>query len=180
MLLPYVVCSILFLLFSFFVFRIVVKNDYHKKHKLSISSYLLEIVVFALHANMMYLFVPASWPDSTIIQLVLFYFILVAGIIILLIAWFGLGTATSFGLDKGGLKTTGIYKYTRNPQLVGYGLVLISIVVLYPSWYSVGWFIQYVLISYFMIQSEEEFLSLRYGKNFEDYCKKVPRILKIN
>jgi protein-S-isoprenylcysteine O-methyltransferase Ste14 len=96
-----------------------------------------------------------------------------------MVAWFGLGTASSFGLDKRGLKTTGIYQYTRNPQLLGYGLILISFIILYPSWYSLGWFVQYLIISYFMIMSEEEFLRLRYGKNFEDYCNKVPRIIRV-
>ena len=185
MLFNYLICSILFIMFSFFVFRIVVRHDYHKKHKLSVVSYLLELIVFALHANMMYLFIPAQWPDlpqlsSEIFQLVIFCFILIVGIIFLFIAWFGLGTSTSFGLNKSGLKTTGIYNYTRNPQLIGYGLVLISFIILYPSWYSLGWFFQYLIISYFMILSEEEFLSLRYGKNFKDYCNKVPRIIRLS
>jgi protein-S-isoprenylcysteine O-methyltransferase Ste14 len=160
----------------------VVRNDYLRKHKLSVVSYLLELIVFALHANMMYLFIPVKWPNlpqllSNTILLVIFSFFLLVGFIILIVAWFGLGTASSFGLDKRGLKTTGIYQYTRNPQLLGYGLILISLIILYPTWYSFSWFVQYVIISYFMIMSEEEFLRLRYGKNFENYCNKVPRII---
>ena len=185
MLLNYLICSILFIFFSFFVFRIVVRNDYHKKQKLSAVSYLLELVVFAIHANMMYFFIPAKWPNlpqltSDSILLVVFSVFLFVGFIILIIAWFGLGTASSFGLDKEGLKTTGIYQYTRNPQLLGYGLILLSFIILYPSWYSLSWFVQYVIISYFMILSEEEFLRLRYGKKFEDYCNTVPRIIRIS
>jgi protein-S-isoprenylcysteine O-methyltransferase Ste14 len=169
---------------SFIVFRIIVRRDYRKKFKLTFTSYFLEVLVFALHANMMYLFIPVQWPDwppipPNIFQIVGFYSILIIGIVILLIAWFGLGTATSFGLDKSGLKTSGLYKYSRNPQLIGYGMVLLSFIVIYPSWYSLTWFIQYLIISFFMVKSEEEFLSQRYSKNFEDYCNKVPRIVRI-
>ena len=130
----------------------------------------------------MYLFIPAKWPDlpeltSGSISKGIFCIIFFAGSIILMLAWFQLGTPSSFGLDKKGLKTTGIYGYSRNPQLVGYGLLLIGFIVLYPSLYSFGWFLQYTIISRFMIKSEEEFLGLRYGKDFEDYCQKVPRLI---
>ena len=184
MLLKYLVCSVIFLLFGFFVFRMIVRRDYLKKSKLSALSYSLEVIIFALHANFIYLFIPVKWPnlpslpDSLalkIISLLLFCF----GLVILIIAWFGLGSGTSFGLDKKGLNTDGIYKYSRNPQLIGYGAVLFSFVVIFLSWYSVGWLFQYLVISYFMVQTEEEFLNLRYGEKYKKYCGAVPRIIKL-
>ena len=51
----------------------------------------------------------------------------------------------------------------------------VGFALLFISWYSLGWFIQYLVISYLMIRSEEEFLNLRYGEEYEKYCKKVPR-----
>ncbi len=184
MLIKFLVSSAIFLLFSFLVFRIVVRNDYLKKSKLSPLSYILEFVVFAVHANLMYLFIPVKWPDlpslpENLTLKILFLVILCIGLVILLIAWFGLGSKRSFGQDKNKLNTSGIYKYSRNPQLVGYGIILISFALLYISWYSLGWFIQYLIISYLMIRSEEEFLNLRYGKEYEKYFSDVPRVIKL-
>ena len=99
--------------------------------------------------------------------------------IIIIIAWFDLGSGPSFGLDKNKLKTGGIYQYSRNPQLVGYGIFLIVFVLLFSSWYSLGWFIIYLINSYFMIRSEEEFLELKYDEEYEKYCNAVPRIIKL-
>ena len=183
MLIKYLVSSAIFLLFSFLVFRIVVRNDYLKKSKLSPLSYILEFVVFAVHANLMYLFIPVKWPDlpslpEDLTLKILFLVILCLGLVILLIAWFGLGSKRSFGQDKNKLNTSGIYKYSRNPQLVGYGIILISFALLYISWYTLGWFVQYLIISYLMIRSEEEFLNLKYGKEYEKYFSDVPRVIK--
>ncbi len=182
MLINYFVYSTLFLLFSFFVFRVVVKNDYGKKLKLSPLSYSLEFLVFALHANLMYLFIPASWPDlPSLPENLTLVFISAAlvflGLVILMIAWFRLGSGTSFGQDKDMLETGGLYEYSRNPQLLGYGIMLLGLVPLYLSWYSLAWFIQYLIVSYFMIRSEEEFLGSKYGEEYEIYCSSVPRII---
>ncbi|MGK7929066.1 MAG: isoprenylcysteine carboxylmethyltransferase family protein [Spirulina sp.] len=132
----------------------------------------------------MYLFIPARWPHLPPLPenptLVFFSIgIFCVGLIILIIAWFGLGSETSFGLDNNKLKTNDIYQYSRNPQLVGYGIFLLGFALLFISFYSLGWFVQYLIISYFMIRSEEEFLSLNYGKEYEKYCSAVPRIIKL-
>ena len=184
MLVKYLLVSAFFILFCFFVFRVIVRNDYRKNKKLSPFSYLLEFIVFAVHANLMYFFIPASWPNLSSfpdsVSLNIFSLLVFClGLIVLIIAWFRLGTGTSFGQDKKGLYTGGIYRYSRNPQLVGYGILLLSFLIPYFSWYSVVWFLQYLIISYFMINSEEEFLTQRYGEEYEKYCNEVPRIIKL-
>ena len=175
--------SILLLLFSYFVFRIVVRVEYQTKQKLSPLSYLLETLVFALHANFPYVYLSVRWPGipaapENILLKALFWVIVSIGLIILLIAWFRLGTSTSFGLDKNKLRTNGIYQYSRNPQLLGYGMIIIGFAILYLSWYSSGWILLYVTIAWFMILSEEEFLKRKYKKEYENYFASVPRILK--
>ena len=182
MLIKYIVISAIFILFGFFAFRVIVRNDYLNKLKLSPFSYSLEVIVFAVHVNLIYLFIPAKWPHLPYLpenQTLLFFSIILLGLgmTILLISWFGLGSGISFGLDKNKLKTTGLYRYSRNPQLVGYGTILLGFALVFISWYSLGWFVQYLIISYFMIRSEEEFLSLRYGEEYEKYCRIVPRII---
>lgn len=180
----YLLYAALFLLFGFWVFRIIVRRDYLNKSKLTPLSYTLEILVFATHANLSYLFIPAKWPgfpslpaDTTLITIALLLFAIGAGI--LCFAWFGLGSGTSLGQDKNELNTAGLYQYSRNPQLVGYGLILSCLPILYLSWYSVIWFLEYGIIAYFMIKSEEEFLQLKYGTAYEAYCHAVPRVFKL-
>ena len=181
MVIKYIILTILLLLFSFYVFRVIVRKDYLKNFKLSPISYVLEFIVFASHANFMYLFLPVKWPNMPHLPESLFILsisgiIVIVGLLILIIAWFGLGTSRSFGQDKNKLKTVGIYKYSRNPQLVGYGLVVLSFTIMYLSWFSIGWFILYLIISYFMILSEEEFLKKKYRNEYLGYCKSVSRI----
>jgi len=175
--------SVLLIFFSYFVFRIVVRKDYLKKQKLSPLSYLLETLVFALHANFSYVFLPVGWPGLPVLPenpiiLFLSFFFIIPGLILLLISWFKLGTTESFGQDRNSLRISGIYRYSRNPQLLGYGLFLLGFMILYISWYSIVWFLLYLIISWFMVLSEEEFLLKKYQKAYIDYCKSVPRIFK--
>lgn len=184
MIIKFIICSALLLLFSYFVFRIIVRKDYLNKSRLSPLAYSLEFLVFALHANFIYLFVPLKWPDWPALPVnftlrFVSIFLICFGLLILLIAWFKLGTAPSFGQDKKKLRTGGIYCYSRNPQLVGYGIFLLGFVFWYVSWYSIGWFVLYLIISWLMILSEEEFLKKKYEKEYTKYCKKVPRIFRI-
>jgi len=92
MLIKYLVCSGIFLLFSFLVFRVVVRNEYLKKSKLSPVSYSLEAIVFVVHANLMYLFIPVNWPDllslpENLTLKPFFLVMLILGLVILIIAW---------------------------------------------------------------------------------------------
>jgi len=183
MFITFFIISFLLLLFSYFVFRIVVRKDYLKKQKLSPLSYLLEALVFALHANFSYVFLPVGWPGLPVLPenpiiLFLSFFFIIPGLILLLISWFKLGTTESFGQDKNSLRISGIYKYSRNPQLLGYGLFLMGFTVMYISWYSFVWFLLYMIISWFMILSEEQFLLNKYKNEYVDYCQKVPRLIK--
>lgn len=178
----YLAYSLVLLLISFWVFRIIVRKDYLNKGRLSPLSYILETGVFALHANLPYVFARERWmsyqflPQDPLFRQISLFVILI-GLAILLAAWFGLGTGTSFGQDKNRLKTTGLYRYSRNPQLLGYGIILLVFAFSFRSWYSLGWFVQYVIISGFMISSEEEFLRKQYSEEYEEYCRRSSRII---
>ena len=184
MLLRYLVSASVLILFSFITFRVIVRNDYSKKGRLSFISYSLEFLIFALHANFMYLFLPVKWPnippipENTILRIIAIVFIII-GFLIVAVSMTGLGYGRTMGQDKKSLNTKGLYKYSRNPQLIGYGLILIAFVVLYLSWFSIGWFIIYLVISYFMIKTEEEFLINNYAEEYQQYCNDTPRLMKL-
>ena len=59
----YLVFAFLLLLFAYVVFRVIVRADYLRKGKLSFISIILETLMFALHANFMYVYIPVRWPQ---------------------------------------------------------------------------------------------------------------------
>ena len=184
MLTNFIVFSVAFLLFSYILFRVKVKKDYKNGQKLSLLSSVLSVIVFAVHVNSIYLIMPTKWPYLPQIpenQVVVFVFVIMLGIglIILFISWFKLGTKTSMGVDKNKLQTDGLYKYSRNPQLVGYGFILASFTIIWFSYLSILWFFLYIIASYFMVKSEEEFLTQKYKEEYKDYCRQVSRIVRI-
>lgn len=184
MYITYLILSLAFLLFAYLVFRIIIKRDYEKHLRLSPVSYLLEIFTFALHVNMFYFTVPSPWPylpklSENSLLIVASSLLFGIGLILLLISWFNLGSRPSLGVDRNKLKTTGLYNYSRNPQLIGYGLMLISFGVMFFSWLTINWLLLYLIAAYFMIKSEEEFLKNNYKEEYLSYCRKVPRVLKL-
>jgi protein-S-isoprenylcysteine O-methyltransferase Ste14 len=182
MLLRLILSIIVLLGFAFVVFRVIVRNDYLKKGKLSFVSYSLEFLIFALHANAMYLYIPVTWPelprlpDPTVLNILTRVF-LYAGLIIVFVAIAGLGVGPTMGQDKRSLRKSGLYRFSRNPQVIGYGLILISFILCYPSLYAVGWFLLFVLMISLMIKTEEEFLMKTYGEEYQHYRREVRRIL---
>ena len=71
------------------------------------------------------------------------------------------------------------YHVTRNPQLVGGSLLVIGTVVLWPSWYALGWAVLYGIVAHMMVLTEEEHLRDVFGGEYERYCGRVPRYLGI-
>tara|TARA_A100001015_G_scaffold20534_1_gene23508 strand:+ start:847 stop:1290 length:444 start_codon:yes stop_codon:yes gene_type:complete len=74
------------------------------------------------------------------------------------------------------LVITGIYKVTRNPMYLGMLLIIISFAFYKTSIISlvlIPFFIFY--INKFQIEPEEYEMRKKFGKEYEDYCKKVDR-----
>jgi protein-S-isoprenylcysteine O-methyltransferase Ste14 len=172
------------LLIAFIVFRVIIKRVYNKHQRLTPVFTMLEILALAIQLSLFYVAVPTKMPylpplpESLAIKIIS-GIIFGIGIIGLFISWFGLGTKPSLGLDKNKLQTGGLYNYSRNPQLVGFGLIVASFTIIYFSYLVLIWFLLYIIVAYFMIKSEEEFLDKKYKEEYRDYCKKVPRIIKI-
>jgi protein-S-isoprenylcysteine O-methyltransferase Ste14 len=96
----------------------------------------------------------------------------------LLVVWAmrALGLGQSFGLE-GGLVTTGPYRYSRNPQYVGFVLMLFGVVLVTDSVRALvtgSVVIVLVLLAPF---SEEPWLRERFGSRYDEYCERVPRFL---
>jgi len=177
--------SALFLLAaSFIVFRIVVRRDYQRIGRLSPISAFLEMLLCMLYFSFPYIYSPPGWAAfwSAETQVgetlkIIGSLTVVAGALTAFPAMAALGFRRSFGQTANSLRQNGFYRVTRNPQLVGGALMPVGIVVLFPSWYSLGWLVIYAAIFHMMVLTEEEHLRSIYGEEYERYCKRVPRYL---
>jgi len=178
----YLIMATLMLLSGYLVFRVAVRRDYERKGKLSAFSTFLECLVFFLHANLSYTFFPARWlnipslPDNNLRN--------AAGLVILAVGIAGtirsmiaLGWSRTSGQQTGSLHRSGLYRYTRNPQIVAYGLAVVGLVILWPSIYGLGWILLYGALAHMMVRVEEEHLERILGLEYRDYCEEVPRYI---
>lgn len=182
MLIKSLLAALFLFLFGYVLFRVIARREYLRKGKLSFISSFLEFVFFALHANAMYLFIPVKWPrlPSLTNHPILYYpslLLIIIGLLIVCTAMIPLGYRRTMGVKSNKLKVNGLYKYTRNPQLIGYYLILIGFILSYPSLYAVGWLIVFSVISHLMVITEEEYLTNLYGREYQDYFNRIPRYL---
>jgi protein-S-isoprenylcysteine O-methyltransferase Ste14 len=180
----YLVSLFLLVVVTWVVFRIVVRRDYRRKGQLTLLSGFLELLVWGLYMGFPYLYNPPEWawfwsrdvPVGTPLRIV--GVILILGGLVLAFGtmlWFGLGRAFGRRVDR--LVRAGPYRFTRNPQLVGGSLLVIGSVVLWPSWYALGWTALYGFVAHMMVLAEEEHLGVAYGAEYARYCARVPRYL---
>lgn len=101
------------------------------------------------------------------------------GIIIFLIGTIGFVIAvTNFKkapLDKP--ITSGLYKISRNPQIMTLFLVSFGTSLMIGSWIAIIIIIVSAIFLHFRILGEEKRLTQQYGDSFLEYKKKVPRYL---
>lgn len=76
-----------------------------------------------------------------------------------------------------GLVTTGAFAFSRNPIYVCFAIMLIGQFLIYPSWILLIYIFVGVTVFHRQVLKEEKFLTQQYGKEFEDYRRKVGRYL---
>ena len=82
-----------------------------------------------------------------------------------------LGSATP------GLKTGGLYRYSRNPQFVAYGALILGAVIAWGNPLGLLGLASYLALAYAVARIEEEHLARIYGQDYLDYCARVPRFV---
>jgi protein-S-isoprenylcysteine O-methyltransferase Ste14 len=192
----YIITLIGWLLISRIVFQ-KVRGDYKKYGKLTKFSSSLQILIFVLHAQLFtlsywdlsifpsdkylsvyYWFKTAPEWSGSIFSLLTGSCLAAVGILIL---GFGFKGLDSFERANGrrvdALMTKGIYRITRNPQLVGYGLIVLSVPFFWNSIFAVIAALIYWFGIKMMVTVEEEHLHRVFGEDYDEYCKITPRYL---
>jgi protein-S-isoprenylcysteine O-methyltransferase Ste14 len=104
---------------------------------------------------------------------------IIGGVILLWSFWNFLieGRGTPAPLDPPKeLVAVGFYRYVRNPMYVGVLLILIG----HFLWFKNIWLIVYAVVAFlivhlFVTMYEEPTLKRKFGADYEEYLKKVPR-----
>ena len=104
----------------------------------------------------------------------------IALIIMGLIVWF-IGAMRS-GMDdnikENRLKTDGIYAWVRNPMYSGWWMLITGISLLWHNVFLIPvFFINWGIMTIVLKTTEEKWLRDLYGKEYEDYCKRVNRCI---
>ena len=121
MVVKYLLSAGLVLSAAIFIFRIVVRRDYLQKGKLTPVSVFLETVIFFILGGFPYLYVPREWPAVKLeLSLeIMGWTILAAGLVLMLTGMGKLGTRRIFGQGSKSLEQSGLYSFSRNPQILG-------------------------------------------------------------
>jgi len=107
-------------------------------------------------------------------------FVFFEGVLFLCFSLTHLGRYTKMGLPKNDviqLRTTVIYKLSRNPMYLGLIIVAIASVMMVPNPFNLVFAIAGILIHHKIIINEEKFLTERFGQQYLDYKKNTKRYL---
>jgi protein-S-isoprenylcysteine O-methyltransferase Ste14 len=156
-----------------------VRRDYRVTGKLTPFSTFLEVLIFFLHGSASYAFLDSNLAHVNTASPLFFLSVLcmLVGLVLVVIAMGRLGMDVSVGQQVSGLQQSGLYRYSRNPQIVAYGLVVIGYALLWPSWTGLVWVGLYLAIAHLMVRVEEDHLRQAYGEAYQRYCAKTPRYL---
>ncbi len=146
----YLVAGLLLLVVAWRIFCVLVPRDYRQQGRLAPHTGLLELIAWLLFVAFPFIYNPrdwwlicwattpaAPWQKSAGSALV------IGGMGLAVVAVASLGAATSFGQRAAGLHERGLYRWSRNPQLLGGFLAVTGVVVLWPSPYALGWAAMY-------------------------------------
>ncbi|HYK35447.1 isoprenylcysteine carboxylmethyltransferase family protein [Alloacidobacterium sp.] len=103
-----------------------------------------------------------------------------AGLMLLLLSLISFGQSFRVGIDPDQpdkLITTGVFAFIRNPIYVAFGLVLLGQFLVFPSWIFLVYLFAGIWLFHRQVAREEEFLRMRYGEIYEEYCDRVRRYL---
>jgi len=158
-----------------------VRYEYLDNGKLTPLTAFLQAIAFGLQMVFTSLSVWGSiWPswDECIPKNWVGGLLLIVGLVLCGLGMWAFRSMTRVtGLQTDGLVVKGIYKYSRTPQYVGYGLLILGFVI--GHWISTAWLalLSHSLLVAVTIWIEEQYLENKYGDAYRDYCQRVPRFV---
>ncbi len=155
-----------------------VRSDYAVRGRLSHPIAILQTGYLCLYALLSYVFLDSRLSHILIggPLLGLAAILMLAGSTLVALSMPFLGSQ-SFGSAVGQLRTGGIYRLSRNPQLVGGFLFVVGYAMLWPSWPGALWAGLWLVIAHLMVRAEEAHLQAVFGDEYRAYCARTPRFI---
>lgn len=180
----YCVSFVILLVAGYLILYRMADRSYGRHYRLNPSSLFCLCLVWGAFFAFPSLFRPYNWAWSFSDRLTgisLFRYLSILFILTGLLGVIGsilwLGIARSTGSSADILKTSGVYRISRNPQVVAGGFIVSGYALLWPVWYSLGWLILFCILAHLMVISEEKHLARRYGKEYVSYCQRTHRYI---
>lgn len=156
--------------------------DYRNLGRLTAIGGVLHVAVYSIHGMFMGFCLWGGWTARPIMwnfQTVMGIFISAGGLVLTIAGMnFFRSMRKHTGLEPGQLDTSGLYSWSRNPQFIGYGILLGGLsIIWYNQWIWAG-LASYFLLAYAAVLIEEVHLLSIFGDPYRDYCSKVPRFFK--
>lgn len=104
----------------------------------------------------------------------------ILGLFVFLLSLISFGKSFRVGIDEdhpGALVTTGVFAISRNPIYTAFGIVLLGLLLIFPNWILLLYFVAAIWLFNRQVLSEEASLRKIYGQEYINYCKKVRRYL---
>jgi len=101
------------------------------------------------------------------------------GVRMISVGYAGSGTSGRENFLKAeSLNTTGLYSLARNPLYWGNGFIFAGLLTMYAHPLALVLFVAFLFLQYhFIVLAEEEFLRLRHGQAYSEYCGRINRWL---
>jgi protein-S-isoprenylcysteine O-methyltransferase Ste14 len=102
----------------------------------------------------------------------------VVGVVILIASLVSFGKSFRVGIDvdkPGRLVTTGIFAVSRNPIYVGFFVLLVGQLLVFPNWVPLLYLVAATALFHRQVLREEGFMRQHYGQEYAEYCSHVRR-----
>ena len=173
----YLVLGFLLLLSGYGILHGLFQRDYRRRGRLSPPVIFLGSLVFFAWGGFPIVYGMKDWPA---VHVGLGWYLagsilLWGGLAVLFLGMAQLGIWRAFGQRKDELIRHGLYRFSRNPQIVGCALYGVGFAVLWPSWYALGWVLMFAFLAHVMVRTEEAHLQRLFGAKYKEYCRRVSR-----
>lgn len=155
------------------------RSEYHKYHQLSWAGSLVQVGLFVLQGYYAFYWMMGPEGYNLLSQAApVGYTLMGIGLLTVLVGMdFLRGLPRWLGLKNPGLATHLLYRFSRNPQYVGYFIFQAGACVAW--WNFAAWIgpVSLIFLLHPLVLIEEEHLRVVYGDAYHEYCAKVPRYL---
>ena len=160
----------------------LVRRDFRSKERLSIPTVGLVWVLYLLHAGLTGY---AAWyglvsiPIPPVVTGIVGALIMAVGLFLAVVAIREFRTVSRMsGRDENELVTTGVYRWSRNPQNVGWLLALLGMSIIGRSLLAIGLVGLFAsLLHGYLVAVEDPHLGRVFGASYRRYRSQTPRYL---